>query len=426
MTRWLYVCSDLGIPLDGCKGASEHVRAITRALCEAGGEVNVLAARGNLPSGHPARQLECSIGRESRGLGDELRGWLGRVGGVAALGGEFAQMLYDARLGGHLEDERHVPPVDAVVERLSLFCGAAGDFARRRGIPYLIEMNAPLSQEAARFRDAGMESLARQVERRTLSAADVVMTVSEELRQHVVGTMGVAPERVVTVPNGVELDLFGQHHDRHEMRRKAGVPLDALVFGFVGSLKAWHGIETMLEAMRPVRGVLPHAHLLIVGDGRTREYYQARAAELGVAAAVTFHGAADHATVAQLTSAMDVGLAPYLPQDTFYFSPLKLFEYMAAGLCVIASRAGQISEVIDDGRNGMLVSAGRPAELAEAMIEVGRDASLRNRLGATARRHVACRGWDRVAATVARLARETRGGGSPCRITTPEVLHVHA
>src|SRR5258708_1005828 len=96
--RWLYLCSDLGIPLDGTKGASEHVRAITHALCRAGQDVSVLAARGRLPDAHPARQVHSTLGVQCRDAADGLRDWMKRAGTNAAMGGEIGQMIYDARL----------------------------------------------------------------------------------------------------------------------------------------------------------------------------------------------------------------------------------------------------------------------------------------------------------------------------------------
>src|SRR5262249_24948202 len=154
------------------------------------------------------------------------------------------------------------------------------------------------------------------------------------------------------VSNGVDLGLFSKSHDRAEARREAGVPVNCLLFGFVGSLKPWHGVGSVLEALARVTLVLPNAHLLVIGGRRRANEYQQAAGRLGIAGRVTFFGEADHATTARLMSAMDVGLAPYLPQANFYFSPLKLYEYMAAGLCVIASGAGEIARVIHDESNG--------------------------------------------------------------------------
>lgn len=424
MTQWLYLCSDLGIPMDGTKGASEHVRAITRALCSNGAQVSVLAARGQLPQGHPAAQIGHRLGLDARGFGDIMRRWLESNGTATGMATELAQMAYDASLCDALEQETISPRADVVVERLSLFSTAGREFAGRRGVPYLVEMNSPMAQEAATYRDAGLQTLARDIERQTLQAADYVMAVSSDLRNYAIQSAGLDPDRVVTVPNGVELGLFDQTYDRALARAEAGVPPEALVFGFVGSLKVWHGVEVLLEAFMHLRRELPAAHLLIVGDGRRLSYYRALVSSSSLDGHVTFFGGTDHPTVARLLAGVDVALAPYLPQSTFYFSPLKLYEYMASGLCVIASRAGQIAEVIDDGHNGLLVPSGECDGLVQAMLRVGRDAGLRARLGEMARKTVAHCGWDNTAQQVFDLAGQALR--QRCGTRPPEVIHARA
>lgn len=402
--KWLYLSSDLGIPLDGTKGASEHIRAITRALGANGVDVTVLAPRGELPPDHPAKCIVPAAGRESRDIGDEFRFWLSEVDSNAGLAGEVSQILYDARLAALTAEPTFVPRVDVVVERLSLFATAGRRFARSRGAVYLVEMNAPLAQEAATYRQAGMQELALELEARNLREADLVMTVSNALRDHVIERFRVPENRVVTVANGVELELFRASNDPAAARRMAGIPLDAVVFGFVGTLRPWHGVDVLMEAFAQVRASIPAAHLLIVGDGRKVERYRARADELNIGNATTFFGSARHDEVPQLLSAMDVATAPYLPQETFYFSPLKIFEYMAAGRCVIASRAGQIAEVIAHDQNGLLVNPGDVQDLAQALLRTGQSPELRRRLGERAGSSVSARSWRDVAATIMELA----------------------
>ncbi|MFO0974151.1 MAG: glycosyltransferase family 4 protein [Phycisphaerae bacterium] len=407
MTPWLYVCNDLGIPLDGTKGASEHVRAITRALADTGVALSVVAARGRLPDDHPARQIETGFGRAARESAELLRVWAEAGGAGGGLGSDVGQMLYDARLAAGLAaGEPDAGAARVVVERLSLFCTAARRWARSRGAAYLVEMNAPMAEESARFRDSGLRSLALEVERQTLLAADRVMTVSAPLRDHVIESVGVSPERVVVVPNGVQRELFARAPERAAARAEAGVPGEALVIGFVGSLKVWHGVELLLVAFAAARRELPGAHLLVVGEGKLLEHYRARAAGLGLARHVTFFGGAEHARVPRLLAAMDLAVAPYLPLESFYFSPLKLYEYLAAGLPVVASRLGQITEVITDGREGLLVTPGDAGELAAALSRLGRDPLLRRQMGGVARPVGLRRGWEDVAAEIRALADE--------------------
>lgn len=406
MTPWLYLCNDLGIPVDGTKGASEHVRAITRALSSVGVDVNILAARGRLPENHPAHQIPSPCGDSARRLGDRVRSWLAVNDAPAGMGSELSQLVYDAALTHELTQTDLVPAVGAVIERLSLFSTAGRAFARHRGVPYLIEMNSPMADEAAKYREAGLQALAQQIERTTLRAADAVMTVSNELRRHVIENVGLQPDRVTTVPNGVEIELFSKAYDRKAAREEARVPEDAVVFGFVGSLKQWHGIDVLLRAFGDVLQMTRKAHLLIIGEGRTVQSLQVTAEEHGVSEHLTWRGGVDHSTVARLLAAVDVAVAPYLPLDTFYFSPLKLYEYMAAGLCTIASRAGQIAEIIEDGHNGLLATAGDAGSLADAMIRLAGDAGLRSRLGAQAQRSVQHCGWNQTAERIVELVRE--------------------
>lgn len=408
MTQWLYLCNDLGIPLDGTKGASEHVRAITRALSSAERKVFVLAPRGRLPGDHPAEQIESPCGSETRRLADDIRSWLALNEAPAGMAAEFAQIAYDAQLARALIDTDQAPRVDVVVERLSLFSAAGLAFARHRGATYLIEMNSPMAKEAATFRDAGLNALAQRIEAATLRGADAVMTVSEELRHYVINSVGVAADRVVTVPNGVELDLFSQQHDRIAARNDARVPRDAVVFGFVGSLKSWHGVDVLLKAFGESVHEVPNCHLLIAGEGRSIQSLQAISEEHGISDRVTWLGGVAHAAIPRVLAAMDVAVAPYLPLETFYFSPLKLYEYMASGLCVIASRAGQISELIDDGHNGLLAQAGDVASLTTAMVRAGRDPALRARLGAKAQQAVQHCSWSQTASQIVEIARRVK------------------
>ena len=95
-------------------------------------------------------------------------------------------------------------------------------------------------------------------------------------------------------------------------------------------------------------------------------------------------GAVHPAEVPSFIRAMDVAVAPYPPQERFYFSPLKLLEYMATGRAVVASRIGQLAELIRDANTGLLVPPGDAAALAGAVRRLATDESLRRRLGAQA------------------------------------------
>jgi glycosyltransferase involved in cell wall biosynthesis len=190
------------------------------------------------------------------------------------------------------------------------------------------------------------------------------------------------------------------------MRTKLGLAPDAFVVGFAGSLKPWHGTDVLLDAFALLRTEAPRARLLIVGDGPQRDALRERASQLALQGAVVFTGAVPHDEMPAMLRAMDVAVAPYLEMPDFYFSPLKLYEYLASGLPVVASDAGEIGTLIRHAETGVLVPCGNVAALADSLIELQRDQSLRSRLGNAARLEAERHSWDQNARFVANLAVE--------------------
>ena len=134
----------------------------------------------------------------------------------------------------------------------------------------------------------------------------------------------------------------------------------------------------------------------------------------GLERSILFTGALAQQDVARLVPHFDVALAPYRKlEHSFYFSPLKLFEYMAAGVAVAAPRLGQIAEILRDGETGLLYPDDDSDALARACLRLLDDPELRTRLGTAAAREVRTHyTWTRNAERVTELAgslREERG-----------------
>jgi glycosyltransferase involved in cell wall biosynthesis len=305
--------------------------------------------------------------------------------------------------------------------------------ARALNVPLLVELNAPLALEQSAYRGAGLGQLAAQAERWVPSQADAVFAVSAPLRDHVIA-LGVEPDRVYVLPNAVDPALFqsgapdpavrarwGLGEGRDEATggtRRAerggsgdGGSVDAHpgapVLGFVGGLRPWHGVEALPRLLERLIPRYRDLRLVIAGDGPLRGELERDLRERGLAQSAVFTGSLPQEEVATLIRLFDVALAPYpQPRHAFYFSPLKLFEYMACGVPVVAAGLGQIAEVVCDGETGLLYPPGELDALTAACDRLLADPALRRRLGQAAAEAIHGRyTWDVNAARVAERAR---------------------
>lgn len=376
--RVAYVCGDPGIPVFGAKGASVHVQEVIRVLLAAGHEVDLHCRR---TGGEPAGDLARAAG-EGR-----LRVHLAAVRGDADVR-QRERMLMAAEeatrralVAAHAER-----PFDLVYERYALFAIAGTSFARETAIPSVLEVNAPLPIEQARHRSLVHADTADAVARAVISDASLVACVSEPVAAWARAQAPAA--RIVVEPNGVDAARFG----------RAPRPADRpFTVGFVGTLKPWHGTEHLVDAFALLARSHPGARLVIVGDGPERSALERRARERGVAGRTVFTGAAHPADIPAHLASMDAAVAPYPAHGDPYFSPLKVLEYLASGAVVVASRVGQLPELVADGRTGLLVPASDPEALSAALARLADDAELRRSLAEAARAEVvATRTWHHV------------------------------
>jgi glycosyltransferase involved in cell wall biosynthesis len=256
---------------------------------------------------------------------------------------------------------------------------------------------------------------AQRLLRYNLRAARCVICVSEPARDGLIERWHVPPAKVVVFPNAVDTGRFCPTPEtRSHVRTDLGLGEGPLAI-FVGNFYEWHDVATLLEAFAQVLGTQPDARLLLVGDGPSREAMQLRAADLGLAGATRFAGLVPHALVPRLVAASDVAVAPVPPMSRdSWLSPMKLFEYMASGVGIVASRAGQLASVLDDGRNGLLVSPGDASGMGAAIVRLMQDEPLRTRLGAQARVDAVERhSWERYVSRLERLYAALAAGDPP-------------
>ncbi|MFQ5460394.1 MAG: glycosyltransferase family 4 protein [Anaerolineae bacterium] len=415
--RVLYLTTDFGIPVFANKGAAVHVREMCNAFSRTGHAVLLVApVRGDRRQALSADVRVLEPERRHARAAAEIRA----AGGPHHLAEEVRSLMYAASLPRRLQALLADFRPELVYERHALFGGAGAVVARRLGIPHFLEVNAPLCHEQAAFRSLALPATAAAAEGEALAAADRVLCVSRGLADWA-KSHNVAPDKLTVLPNAVAIDDFRPRPTSTASRGplphlgRAAPPsrwlqIAAPTLGFVGSLKPWHGTDQLLRAAASLGRAGRSVKVLVVGHGPERRSLAALAGELGIADATHFAGAVAHELVPPLLHLMDVAVAPYpaAPEGTagFYFSPLKLFEYMAAALPVVAADAGQMREVVSQGTTGWLYEAGDSAALAAALAAVLGDEEEAVRVGAAAREYVVHNhSWRGNARRVIELAR---------------------
>ncbi|HZN04060.1 MAG TPA: glycosyltransferase family 4 protein [Candidatus Polarisedimenticolia bacterium] len=276
-------------------------------------------------------------------------------------------------------------PADLLYQRFDPANWAGVALARERSIPLVLEYNGSEVWIADHWdRPFKHRDLFVKAETANLRHADLIVVVSEVLRQGL-ADRGIEPERLVVRPNAVDTDRYRPDLDGGPVRRRLELG-EGPVVGFVGTFGIWHGAPVLARAARRVLRERPHARFLFVGDGRDRRECEAILAD--ERASVRFTGLVPQDEGPGHLAAMDILAAPHVdnPDGTRFFgSPTKLFEYMAMGRGIVASRLEQIGDVLEDGATALLVPPGDDAALARAVVRLVDDAALRARLGAAAR-----------------------------------------
>ncbi|SOC56859.1 glycosyltransferase family 4 protein [Ornithinimicrobium cerasi] len=365
--RVAYVCADPGIPVFGTKGASVHIQELVRAWRRRGADVEVYAVRRG--SEVPADLADLAV-HEVRVGGKDLDP-AERERAQRAAAAQLSELVLAAR-------------PDVVHERYSLFSTVLATVSAAHACTTVLEVNAPLVDEQREHRVLVDEAGAEAALEAQVAAADVVACVSEQVAGWVRSrTTRPGDADVRVTPNGVNTD---------RIMPVTPDPSGDPVVVFVGTLKPWHGVEDLLAAaaLAQVRW-----RLRIVGDGPQRSVVERLVARHQLD--VELLGAIAPEQVPQALEGAAVAVAPYPASADHYFSPLKVYEYGAAGLPVVASAIGQIPDVVVDGATGVLVPPSDPAALAAALDALVTDPARARRLGAAARRRMeTLHSWDSV------------------------------
>ncbi len=273
-------------------------------------------------------------------------------------------------------------------------------------LPLVLEVHTPFYLERE-LRGQPTSRLLRRFERLQWRAADRIWVNSHELETIIAEDIDIVG-RLICLPHGIRMEQFSRHTGQrtHETVRVI----------FVGSFYHWHGVELLIDAFAMALEHVEGLRLCLIGDGLTRRACEERVQHHGIAGAVEFTGWISRERVLEYLAEADIGVAFYLTLETFYFDPVKVIEYMAAGLAVIASSQGSIARTVDHGKDGLLVPPNNVNALAEAITTLASDAALCERFGEVAREKIARnQSWEVVAGKILSLCSEALTGCYPSR-----------
>jgi glycosyltransferase involved in cell wall biosynthesis len=363
--RILYCAIDQTVP--GTTGGSVHVEAVAKGLAALGHEVHVLVSpgAGPFPSGG-VQWIPMSPPLDAK----QLR-WL-RAGAITRLAGRLAP--------------------DVVMERYYNFGGEGMAAAAATGALAVLEVNAPVVDHAGSRKAALDKALMfepmRKWRERLCTRADLIVTPTARILPP-----GMAPGKIVEVEWGADTDRF---HPGAAGPLRFDRPVGLLAV-FAGAFRRWHGAIHLVRAIRELRqrGRRDISAVLI---GTGPELPHARAEARGLEG-VILTGAVPHQEMPAHLGAADVGVAPFdaaahAPLSLgFYWSPLKMFEYMAAGLPVVAPSIDRIPALVGNGVEGVLYDPSAAHSLGAALERLA-DPGFRARLGHAARaRAVSAFSW---------------------------------
>ena len=341
--RILYCAIDQRVP--GTWGGSIHVRAVAEGLAARGHEVHVLVGPGK--AGFPAGAVH----------------W-------HALAAPFGTpRLRLARTPRVLALARAIQP-DVVLERYQNFGGEGIVAARRTGAPAVLEINAPVIDHPGSFKQLLDRLLVVEPMRRwrdwQCRVAQLLITPDATIVP-----AWVSRDRILEIEWGADTERF------HPGARPAGplarTPGDTVAI-FAGAFRTWHGAIKLVDAVARLRALGERTlKAVFVGDGP--ELARTARAAQGLEG-VTFLGAVTHEEMPGLLAAADIGVAPFdvaahAPLALgFYWSPLKVFEYMASGLPVVAPSIDRLRRIVGNGEEGILYDASDPEGLPRALREL--------------------------------------------------------
>lgn len=227
---------------------------------------------------------------------------------------------------------------DIIYERYTLYQPAGAILAKLFRLPILLEVNSPLADERTKYNGLSLPRFAKAIENFTWRHATRLLPVTQVLADIITANSGVDSSKIHVIPNGINQNKV---HILQENSNKSDDK--TLTIGFIGFIDPWHRLDKALNAIAEIGN--KNVRFICVGEGGIRGELEAQAKELGIKDQVQFTGLVSREEAFKYVSQFNIALQPSV---TEYASPLKLFEYLAAGALIIAPDMPNIREILDE------------------------------------------------------------------------------
>ena len=284
--------------------------------------------------------------------------------------------------------------IDIVHVHLDESILAALLYAKRKKIPLIASYHGDMIDIYGRFISKTLVYFYNKLVNKLLSYADVIISPSEcyidESR-----FLGKYRDKVVVIPNGINVDEFDAPYSKEECREQLGLPLSENIILFLGGLNPHKGPDVLLKAMPQIIKEVSNTELVFVGRGTMKKELEMVSKKLGVDEYIRFAGFVEDAfEKAVYYKAADVFVLPSTGPEAFGIVNL---EAMACGVPIVASKIGGIPDVVRDGENGVLVPPRDSEALADAIIYLLKNEDVREKMGKNGRKKVKDYSWEKIA-----------------------------
>ena len=297
---------------------------------------------------------------------------------------------------------------DLIISRLDVYNISSLLLSKQKKVPLVFEVDCPVVYEFRTFEREYFSNkfLLEYVEKMNLAHARANFVISNELKKYYI-RRGIPPQHLEVITNGADIEKINPFINADQIKKRYHL-YDAITIGFIGTFHYWHGLNSLLDVAEEILQSEKNVKFLLVGSsGPLKNQIENIVKKNNLGEHIFLTGKIHNSEVPKYLAAIDIAIAPYPNLPFFYYSPMKIFEYMAAGKAIVASKIGQIAEILQDKKNSLLFTPGNIREMKDKIEMLIKNRDLIYILGNQAREDIIkFHSWDRKSEQLSRFIKK--------------------